>query len=41
MEYDSDDLAGVDMLIRRAQELPEDAPQKKVRSDPEKYGWGG
>ena len=38
--YDPEDLAaGVDTLIRRAEALLGDFPQKKVRYDPAKAGW--
>jgi len=40
VEYDPKDLAaGEDTLIKRAEALLADFPQKKVRYDPEKYGW--
>lgn len=40
VEFDPGDLrAGVDTLIRRAEELLERFPQKEVRYDPKDYGW--
>jgi len=41
VEFDPEELAaGVDTLIRRAEELLEDFPQKEVRYDPADHGWG-
>ncbi len=40
VEFDPEDLAaGVDTLIKRAQDLLDKFPQKDVRYDPEKYDW--
>jgi C-terminal processing protease CtpA/Prc len=42
VEFDPDDLAaGVDTLIRRAEELLGDYPKKAVKYDPKEYGWEG
>lgn len=41
IEFEPEDLAnGVDTLIRRAEELLTDFPQKDVRYDPKDYDWG-
>ena len=41
VEFDPEDLRnGVDTLIKRAEELLADFPQKKVKYDPKDYGWG-
>lgn len=40
VQFDPEDLVqGVDTLIRRAEELLEDYPQKEVRYDPKDYDW--
>jgi C-terminal processing protease CtpA/Prc len=42
VEYDRKDLAaGVDTMIRRAEELLADFPQGKVPYRPERHGWKG
>lgn len=41
VEFDPEELKiGVDSIIRQAEDLLDDFPQKKVKYDPEDYGWG-
>lgn len=41
VEFDPEDLRnGVDTLIKRAEALLADFPQKEVKYDPKDYGWG-
>ena len=40
LEYDPEELgAGIDTMIRRAEELLEEFPQSEVRYDPQDYDW--